>query len=242
MKRLILLVALLVIGCGALAEELPVQEQSVSEPPERLAGRIIGLDPGHQAHQNSEQEQVAPDRKETKKKVSSGTAGVKSRIPEHRVNLEVAFLLREALIAEGAQVVMTRESEDVDISNRERAILCNEAGCDLVLRIHCNGSSDRSVHGIGLYIAKSYACPEQSRAAAECLLPCMAEATGAKANGVYLRDSYTGMNWSEVPCILVEMGYMSNPEEDLKLTDPDYQALLVRGMTEGVCAYFEADN
>ena len=68
----------------------------------------------------------------------------------------------------------------------------------------------------------------------------MSEATGAKANGIYQRDTYSGLNWSEVPSILVEMGYMSNPEEDEKLCDPEYQARLVSGMTEGVCAYFES--
>ena len=46
-------------------------------------------------------------------------------------------------------------------------------------------------------------------------------------------------NGSVVPCILVEMGYMSNPDEDEKLNDPDYQSLLVEGMVEGLCAYFE---
>ena len=66
----------------------------------------------------------------------------------------------------------------------------------------------------------------------------MAEATGAKAQGIYKRDTYTGLNWSEVPCILVEMGYMSNPEEDEKLCDGEYQDLLVDGMVEGLCAYF----
>jgi N-acetylmuramoyl-L-alanine amidase len=58
------------------------------------------------------------------------------------------------------------------------------------------------------------------------------------ANGVYQRDTYTGLNWSEVPSILVEMGYMSNAEEDENLCDPDYQALLIQGMVEGACAYF----
>ena len=66
----------------------------------------------------------------------------------------------------------------------------------------------------------------------------MTAATGARADGIFRRDSYTGLNWSTVPCILVEMGYMSNPEEDMKLVNPDYQQLLVQGMVEGVCAYF----
>ena len=73
--------------------------------------------------------------------------------------------------------------------------------------------------------------------AAEALLPAMVEATGAQSDGIFRRDTYTGLNWSEVPSILVEMGFMTNEEEDYKLNDPAYQQLLVQGMVEGVCAY-----
>ena len=108
--------------------------------PGRLEGLIIGIDPGHQEKGNSEKEAIAPGSKEKKAKVSSGTQGVSTRVPEYIVNLDVSLMLRDALEAEGAQVIMTRETNDVDISNQERAIMMNEVGADLVLRIHCNGS------------------------------------------------------------------------------------------------------
>ncbi len=219
-------------GWSWLEEPTPVETQ-------RLAGIKIGIDPGHQQHANYDTETVSPTSSETKAKVSSGTAGVTTRTPEYQVNLDVSLQLRDALEALGCTVYMTREENDVDISNQERAIMMNEYGVDLVLRIHCNGSEDSSVNGIGLYVTKTGDIAEESYAAAEALLPAMAEATGAKANGIYQRDSYTGLNWSEVPAILVEMGYMSNSEEDVKLNDPDYQALLVEGMVQGICDYFD---
>ena len=206
--------------------------------PGRLEGLIIGIDPGHQEKGNSEKEAIAPGSKEKKAKVSSGTQGVSTRVPEYIVNLDVSLMLRDALEAEGAQVIMTRETNDVDISNQERAIMMNEVGADLVLRIHCNGSENKSANGIGLYVRKTGACAEESYAASETILPAMAQATGAKANGIYRSDGYTGLNWSEVPCILVEMGFMSNPGEDEKLNDPEYQAMLVEGMVSGICGYF----
>lgn len=240
MKRLLAFVAAVILALGVCRAEQPlVFDIPANEIAGRLDGLVIGVDPGHQARANNEKEAVAPGSDELKKKVSSGTQGVSTRIPEYEVNLQVALLLRDALEAEGATVVMTRETNDVDISNQERAILCNEAGCDLVLRIHCNGSENRSVTGIGLYVRATGACAEESYAASEAILPAMAEATGANAQGIYKRDSYTGLNWSVVPSILVEMGYMSNAEEDEKLCDPEYQALLVEGMVEGICAYFE---
>ena len=205
----------------------------------RLYGLRIGIDPGHQEHANSEKEPVAPNSSETKAKVSSGTAGVSTGVAEYITDLEVALKLREALEAQGCEVYMTREVNDIDISNLERAEMMNELGVDLVLRLHCDGATDKSANGIGMFVRKTGEKQQESEAAAEVLLDAMVERTGAKRRGVYLRDTYTMNNWSIVPCILVEMGYMSNPEEDEKLNDPAYQDLLVQGMVEGIARYFE---
>ena len=205
----------------------------------RLYGLRIGIDPGHQEHANSEKEPVAPNSSETKAKVSSGTAGVSTGVAEYITDLEVALKLREALKAQGCEVYMTREVNDIDISNLERAEMMNELGVDLVLRLHCDGATDKSANGIGMFVRATGEKQEESEAAAKVLLEAMSEATGAKARGVFLRDTYTMNNWSIVPCILVEMGYMSNPEEDEKLNDPAYQDLLVQGMVEGIARYFE---
>ena len=66
----------------------------------------------------------------------------------------------------------------------------------------------------------------------------MGEATGANTESVHVRDTYSGLNWSTVPSILVEMGYMSNPDEDEKLCSPEYQSDLVHGMIDGLITYF----
>lgn len=228
------------VGVNALAEdgwswiEEPTPAQTL-----RLSGIKIGIDPGHQLHQNSEQEAVSPTSSETKAKVASGTAGVKTGVPEYQVNLDVSLQLRDALEALGCEVYMTRETNEVDISNKERALMMNEYGVDLVLRIHCNGAENSSANGIGLYVTKTGDIAEESYAMAEAILPAMTAATGARADGIFKRDTYTGQNWSTVPCIMVEMGFMSNPQEDVKLNDPEYQKLLVQGMADGICAYFE---
>jgi len=237
------LTALLLLAMVFFIPASPVPDDDTASGGEgRLAGYVIGIDPGHQGQANYDKEPIAPGSSEMKTKVSSGTQGVSTRIPEYEVNLQVSLKLKAALEAEGATVIMTRETNDVDISNMERAVMCNEAGCDIVLRIHCNGAEDRSVNGIGLYVRATGACAEESYAASEVILPAMAEATGARAQGIFRRDTYTGLNWSEVPCILVEMGYMSNPEEDEKLCSGEYQDLLVYGMVEGLCGYFGEDQ
>ena len=226
----------------ATATAAPTAEPTATPEPTqtpRLYGLRIGIDPGHQEHANSEKEPVAPNSSETKAKVSSGTAGVSTGVAEYITDLEVALKLRTALEAQGCVVYMTREVNDIDISNLERAEMMNELGVDLVLRLHCDGVTDRSANGIGMFVRATGEKQEESEAAAKVLLEAMSEATGAKARGVFLRDTYTMNNWSIVPCILVEMGYMSNPEEDEKLNDPAYQDLLVQGMVEGIARYFE---
>lgn len=206
-----------------------------------LSGIKIGIDPGHQAKGNSAQEPVSPGSSETKAKVSSGTQGVATRVPEYVVNLDVSLQLRDALEALGAEVYLTRDTHDIDISNVERAQMMNELGVDLVLRIHCNGSNDRSVKGVSLFVKSTGAGAEESYQACESLLPAMVEATGARSIGIFKRDTYSGMNWSEVPCILVEMGFMSNEEEDRLLNDAEYQQKLVDGMVQGVADYMGRD-
>lgn len=203
-----------------------------------LDGVKVGIDPGHQAHSNSAQEPVSPGSKETKAKVSSGTQGVKTRVPEYEVNLQVALLLKDALEAQGATVYMTRDTNDIDISNVERAEMMNELGVDVVLRLHCNGSTNQSTSGIGLYVKSSGEGAEESYAISEVLIAAMGEATGANTESVHVRDTYSGLNWSTVPSILVEMGYMSNPDEDEKLCSPEYQSDLVHGMIDGLITYF----
>lgn len=241
MKRLLaVLVMLCFIMPAAMATNWEWVEEPVPVEIPILTGVKIGIDPGHQARGNNEKEPVAPGSSEKKAKVSSGTTGVKTKTPEYVRNLEISLQLRDALEALGCEVYMTRETHDVDISNMERALMMNDLAVDLVLRIHCNGANDKSVHGTGLYITKTGDIAEESLAAAEYLLPAMIEATGAKNCGIFKRDTYTGMNWSTVPCILVEMGYMSNPDEDLLLADPDYQQKLVDGMVEGIIDYVNA--
>lgn len=232
-----------IIGPVTSAEVPAVEDEPIvtPEPTEtpRLYGLKIGIDPGHQGQGNSDREPVAPGSKEMKAKVSSGTSGRSTGIAEYVTVLEISLKLRDLLEQEGATVYMTRDTHDIDISNKERAEMMNELGVDLALRIHCDGAEDSSANGIGLYVRKTGEKQEESEKAANVILDAMVEVTGAKKRGVFLRDTYTMNNWSIVPCILVECGFMSNPAEDEKLNDPAYQDLLVQGIVAGVADYFE---
>ncbi len=208
-----------------------------------LEGRIICIDPGHQSRGNYDTEPVAPGSDEMKAKVSSGTAGVKTRIPEYRLVLEVSLKLRDALEGYGATVIMTRTVNDVDISNAERAAIANDANADLYLRIHADGSTDKSVHGVSVlipgnkYITDKYILKESEKAGGS-ILNSFVKATGAKSRGLSVRSDLSGFNWCRVPMALIELGFMSNTEEDVKLNSEEYQTRMVEGMTNGIVDYF----
>jgi N-acetylmuramoyl-L-alanine amidase len=207
-----------------------------------LAGRVIAIDPGHQQKQNSGKEPVAPGSSVTKAKVSSGTAGVSSKTPEYAITLAVGLKLRDLLASAGATVVMTRETNDVDISNAERAKIGNDARADISIRIHADGSENSSVKGISM-LAPSAAhvgqtIADASAKAGAAVLGEVIAKTGAKDRGVVSRDDMTGFNWSTVPAILIEMGFMSNADEDSLLNTGAYQDKLAEGMRDGLVKYF----
>lgn len=204
---------------------------------------IICIDPGHQAQANTDREPLGPGSDQMKVKVAGGTRGVASGVPEYIVTLQVSLKLKAILEERGYQVIMTRLRHDVDISNSARAYLAAHVGADAFLRIHCNGYGDPSVQGImtmcqsrwNEWVGEYY---EEWYRLSECILQGMLARTGAESMGVRSTDSMTGINWSRVPTTLIEMGFMTNPEEDLKLVDDAYQDLLALGIADGLDAYF----
>lgn len=210
-------------------------------------GRKIAIDPGHQAQGNSEQEPVGPGSDQTKAKVASGTHGDTSGLNEYELNLAVSLKLRDELTARGYEVYMIRETNEVDISNRERAEMAAAAGADILVRIHANGSADTSVQG-ALTMAPSTGNPYVGSLALECqklsqdIIDAFCASTGAASQGVYITDEMSGINWSTIPVTIVEMGYMTNPDEDLRMASGEYQDLMVQGIANGVDSYFAGQS
>ena len=207
------------------------------------AGKTVCIDPGHQLKGNYDTEPIGPGSSEMKTKVSSGTAGNYTGITEYQFNLDISLALKTELEERGYTVIMTRTTNEVDISNVERAQIANDAGVDAFVRVHANSNSNTAAHGIETicmtssnpYNAYLYA---QSRLLSDSLLTAMVGRTGAKMRYVSEVDNMTGINWSEVPVSIVEMGYMSNEEEDKLMATADYRRKLVVGIADGIDLYF----
>jgi len=86
-----------------------------------------------------------------------------------------------------------------------------------------------------VWTRKTGAYREESAQAAEMILDAMVAQTGAKRAGATRSDNYMSLNYSTIPAVLVEMGFMTNASEDVKLCSDSYQLLLAEGIMEGLC-------
>ena len=203
---------------------------------------LVCIDPGHQAKGNSQLEEQAPGSSVRKAKVSSGTRGVSTKKYEYELTLEVGLKLRDKLREKGYRTFMVRETHNVNISNKERALMTNKAGCTVYLRIHADGSENRSVNGVSVLTSSprnphTKKVQKASDKLSRDVLSEYVKATGAKNRGVSYRDDLTGTNWSTSVNTLIELGFMSNPEEDRKMASQDYQDKMVKGIINGIEKY-----
>lgn len=241
-------------------EEVPVQEKKEEVLPtqqtehpaqnnekkvesnEKQGKFLVVIDPGHQQKANLNLEPIGPGATTQKYKVTDGTTGIVTKKRESVLVLEMAFILKEKLEAKGIQVLMTRTSHEVDISNKERATFANDHKANLFLRLHADGSENPNQSGFAVltpaegnqYTKEIYA---ESLQISQTIVNKMRENHQVKVNGIKFRDDLSGFNWSKVPGVLLELGFMSNPEEDKKLSDPQYVNSLLQSVTDSVDEY-----
>jgi len=215
---------------------------SAASTPVKVAG-VVCIDAGHGATSDSTQVPIGPGSSTMQAVEPGGTSGVSTGVPEYERNLEVALKLQAQLEARGVTVVMVRTTDDVVLSSEQRAEVANSCGAALFVRLHCDGSDDSSRTGFSTLVpgANEWTAPiaDESYRAATIIHPLVIAATGANDDGIVERTDLAGFNYSQVPSVLFEMGFMSNPAEDELLGTPAYQDALASSMADGIVAYLQ---
>lgn len=204
---------------------------------------VVVIDPGHDLRANLQTEPIGPGSATRKIKDGGGTTGVVSGTPEAELNLAISQRVRALLERAGVRVVMTRRrTTGASIGNVARARIANRAGAALFLRIHADGAASSSARGSHtLYPSLRPGWTDDvyadSRAAALTVQRELVRSLGFPDRGLQERDDMTGFNWADVPAILVEVGFMTNPTEDRALATEAYRERAARGICRGALLY-----
>lgn len=209
--------------------------------------KTVFIAAGHQKRGISSTEPLAPGSKQRKAKLTSGTQGVKTKIPEYKTNLAIAKATQKELQKRGYKVIMLRTTNDCALSNQQRTQKANKSGADIHICIHCNSSTSRKTVGplaivpsSSKYVGKTIY--SKSRSLGKSIVSGVSKATGKKACSTIYSNYYTTINYAKIPTFILECGFLSNPTEDVQLNSSSYQKKLATGIANGVDSYFKTNK
>ncbi|OIK13025.1 hypothetical protein BIV60_15215 [Bacillus sp. MUM 116] len=250
---LVIVIVLIIIVCFRVVvnNESPARVEKKEKALSPLAAKpkstplVICIDPGHQQKADLSTEKIGPGSNLEKTKVTGGTTGITTGIPEYKLTLEASMILGKILEEKGFKVVYTRTTNDVNVSNKERAEMANQSKAALFIRLHADGSTNRNVRGFSIltpsgknpYTKTIY---KDSLQASQLIVDEVKKNRNVTVKGISLRDDLSGTNWSQVPAILIEMGFMTNPSEDKNLSNEDYLTHLMEDVARGIADFRES--
>lgn len=210
----------------------------------RLSGLVVCVDPGHQENGQMVREPIGPGLEGYTSGTSGMAQGKVTMRKESIVVMEIGEKLRDELIRQGATVVMTREVQDVFHTNLERCQIAEDGGAFIMLRLHADTRADTGKRGLSVYTplnsdyAKAVASKEDYKYMGQLMLDAMKVKVGYRLDTttgyVHMGDGFVGNNWAKMICFLIEMGFMSNVQDEHLLSQPVYQQWLAEGMAQGV--------
>ena len=176
-------------------------------------------------------------------------------ISEKSLTLAIQSRVKAKLEAEGYQVVTTRTSDTyVDLTDRSRAANASES--DIFVSIHINASGSSAAQGIETYYYQPYAeYPSRINATyhanstrlsmsdtlANAIQSSLINATGAQNQGVK-RQTFAVLRETTAPAVLLELGFLSNPQEAARLNTSAYQETLANAIVAGIKSYYEKES
>ncbi|MFI6869070.1 N-acetylmuramoyl-L-alanine amidase [Nocardia sp. NPDC050406] len=222
------------------------------ELPQKLAGKTVFLDPGHQGanHNQNVARPVSDGRGGSKPCQTTGMTTVNG-IPEHTINWNVAQLVKTSLQGLGANVVLSRPDDTgwggcID----ERAAAANQSGADVAVSIHAD-SAPAEMRGFHLIVpalpipdAKANEAQSGAGLAASQIMRDAYVKSGFPAatyagadNGIMTRDDIAGPALTHVPDVFLEMGNGANPEDAALLESQEGQLRHAVAITTGIAAF-----
>ena len=155
---------------------------------------------------------------------------------EKDVNLEISKILKEKLETNGANVIMTRE-DDSFVGLNDRVKIANKNNAQIFISIHNNALPDSAAH-LKSTGSETYYFYSQSKELAKDVVEALAKETGFKNNGAKAQ-SFAVVRNTNCPAILVEVGYIINPEDNAKLIDKNYQNKIAEAILHGLENYLK---
>ncbi|MCR4881455.1 MAG: N-acetylmuramoyl-L-alanine amidase [bacterium] len=146
--------------------------------------------------------------------------------------LIIAQMLQKNLEEKGATVIMTR-SDDTFISLQDRVSISNYENADLFVSVHLNSSEKSNIHGIETHWYKP-----NSQDLAKYVQNALIKEVPAVNRGLFKSMFYV-INHTTAPAILVETGFISNPQERDELFEEKRQKATAKAICEGITEYFE---
>lgn len=211
----------------------------------------ICIDAGHQSVGDTTKEPIAPNSSTLKYKTTYGTCGTYTKIPEYKTTLSASIILKDILENRGYDVIMIRDINDINMSNIERAQFANRNNCDLVFRVHTNGVENaNNLNGATIFVPSSvnqYISTKKYKAICKPsydlskIINKKLKSNNIKMFGseIYKTDSLTGFNWSEVPNVLFEMGFVTNKTDDYNVNKSSYQKKFMNAVADGLDEYLK---
>ena len=193
-----------------------------------LSGLTIVIDPGHQQKTSEENERVATWMSAEKSRSTSGGVGISTGIHEYELTLNFSMILKNYLEGCGANVIMTRTENNVDLSNQERAKMATSSNCDLFLRIHADSANDSKTSGIQMYVPSTGENYQTDMNRGKTLGEQLAEIMQIPFNGVLATEVYTGLNYAKsVNSLQISLGYLTNSDDEAVITNEEMQYKIV---------------
>jgi N-acetylmuramoyl-L-alanine amidase len=222
-------------GSSTLKKTTPTQTTATGP----FSGKVVCVDPTGQSLPGSDEwTDPGMTRKNT---AQAEVRGATTGNADYLVNMDIAIKLKSLLEKDGITVVMTRDTNDVEMTGAMRAEKANSVNANLFMRIHCTSSEDPFAKGTRtLYPAESqWAEPifQQSKAAALFVQTELLKSCGTEDLGTSAAHDNPGLNWSDVPAVQAEPGYLSSPRDDTLLAEDNYRWKVAWGLRNGIIKY-----